>query len=130
MNSQTASEEIKGTTERPLISSWLTLAWILTPVWSAVLYGSVIALVNHLVYSQTGSKLYSFLSKEQLMLGWFGLMGLVWIGVLLRHPRSVHFFLPVFWFMLGYVSLSVGLRFESTFQACAGRSIHSFEYRP
>lgn len=123
------SEEIKAPTVSPIVSNWLTVIWILTPVWSAPIYGYLLAGINQILFSQSGSRLYSLVSIEQLMVAWFCLMGIFWLIVLLRHQRSIHFFLPVFWFVLVYASSSVGIRLESTFQVCAGRSIKSFEHR-
>lgn len=64
--------------------------------------------------------------KEQLMLGWFCLMTIVWIVVMLRQPRAINAFLPVFWFILGFVGLFAELKLEPTFQIFAGRSIQLF----
>lgn len=124
------SAEIKARTVSPIVSNCLTAAWIFTPVWSVLIYCGLLVGINQILFSQTGSRLHSLVSREQLTVGWFCLVGIVWIIVLFRHPRSIHFFLPALWFILVYASSSVGIRFESTFQVAAGRSIQSFKHQP
>lgn len=107
IDSQMVSAEIKAPIVSPMVSNCLTAAWIFTPVWSVLIYCGLLVGINQILFSQTGSRLHSLVSREQLTVGWFCLVGIVWIIVLFRHPRSIHFFYQPFglyWFMQVHLS--------------------------